>query len=188
MNLEKKVKILECAKKRFERFGFRKTTVDEIAEEVGVSKRTLYELFDSKEKILAELVITEARSFRAALAARLRAVPDPSEKIRILVRLTEEYFAENPFLRKVLSDELGMYAPFLKDEIGIIEESMERIFQNIVIEGIESGAFCGELDEKVAAHCIFLLFRSFTYAQTPKEAELGRKWVDFILKAVEKRY
>ncbi len=187
MNLDKKMRILDCAKNRFARFGFRKTTVDEIAEEVGISKRTLYELFESKEKILAELVMTEAKSFRATLMRKIKNIKDPAEKIRVMVKLSEEYFAENPFLGKVLSDELGMYAPFLKGEIALIEDSIEKIFRDILIEGVDAGVFDGELEERVAAHCIFLLFRSFTYAQTPKEAELGREWVNFVIKAIENK-
>ena len=38
---EKKQKILRAAKELFSRFGFKKTTVDEIAEAAGMSKRTV---------------------------------------------------------------------------------------------------------------------------------------------------
>ena len=57
MDVDKKLKVFEVAKELFERFGYKKTTVDEIAANAGISKKTLYEIFAGKEKLLSELVI-----------------------------------------------------------------------------------------------------------------------------------
>jgi len=46
--------IIECAGKRFMQVGYRKTTVDEIARDLRISKRTLYTVFSSKDAILRE--------------------------------------------------------------------------------------------------------------------------------------
>jgi len=62
MESEKRAQILTLAKKKFERFGFNKTTVDEIAKDANISKRTLYQEFENKEKILEELFMFEALS------------------------------------------------------------------------------------------------------------------------------
>jgi len=70
LDQEKKTKVLKSAKELFSRFGFKKTTVDEIAEYARISKRTMYAVFESKEKILAELVMSEALSFRKFLMGR----------------------------------------------------------------------------------------------------------------------
>ena len=43
--------ILELARKRFERFGYRKTTIDEICRDGGISKKTLYRHFRDKEEL-----------------------------------------------------------------------------------------------------------------------------------------
>src|SRR5271168_2046080 len=44
-------KILHAAEKRLWHYGFRKTTIDEIAADAGVGKGTVYLYFDSKEDI-----------------------------------------------------------------------------------------------------------------------------------------
>lgn len=48
-------KIIQAAIKIFSKKGFHKSTMDEIAREVGVSKATLYTYFESKEEILKEI-------------------------------------------------------------------------------------------------------------------------------------
>lgn len=50
-----KNKIIQAAIKIFSKKGFHKSTMDEIAKEVGVSKATLYTYFKSKEEILKEI-------------------------------------------------------------------------------------------------------------------------------------
>lgn len=55
-DLEEKQRILETARERFFRDGITKVTVDEIADELGISKKTLYKFFPSKEELLRSVV------------------------------------------------------------------------------------------------------------------------------------
>ena len=48
-------KILDAAQKRMINFGYRKVTMDEIAEDLKMSKNTIYKYFASKEMIAREL-------------------------------------------------------------------------------------------------------------------------------------
>jgi AcrR family transcriptional regulator len=56
--------ILEAFKKRLDHYGYDKTTMAEIAADVGISVGTLYLEFDSKENILAALLEETAREFQ----------------------------------------------------------------------------------------------------------------------------
>ena len=180
MDIDKKLKVYNVSKELFERFGYRKTTVDEIAAGAGISKRTLYEMFDCKEKLLSELVIHEALLFEKLIQREINLINDPLIKLERFTILSMKYFASNPFLGKVLSDESGLYAPFLKDEIKTIEEGIEGIFLRILIEGTQKNIF-RNMDHKASANCIFILFRSFTYANTLKP---NRDWIQFIRNAI----
>jgi AcrR family transcriptional regulator len=48
-------KILEAAEELFFRYGYSKTSVDDITEHIRISKKTLYQNFVSKEKILVAI-------------------------------------------------------------------------------------------------------------------------------------
>lgn len=182
MDQEKKLRILKIAKDNFEQFGYKKTTVDEIATNAGISKRTLYEMFSSKENILSELVMNEAFLYRSIMDNKLKNIEDPLEKLKIFTKSSVVYFRGNPFLEKILNDESGLYAPFLKDEISYIEKSIEGFFANILCEGTQRGIF-REMDEKATANCIFILYRSFTYAKALKP---NKAWIQFVLNAIVK--
>ena len=53
---EEAQRILEAASKRFFEFGISKVTVDELAVDLGMSKKTIYKYFASKDDLLLALV------------------------------------------------------------------------------------------------------------------------------------
>ncbi|NUN70953.1 MAG: TetR/AcrR family transcriptional regulator [Bacteroidetes bacterium] len=53
---EPKERILELAKDRFFRSGFNKVTLDELSGELGISKKTMYKFFPSKEEMVKAVV------------------------------------------------------------------------------------------------------------------------------------
>lgn len=54
--IETRIGILEVARVQFMSYGFSKVTMDEIAREVGVSKKTLYANFTSKYELADEVL------------------------------------------------------------------------------------------------------------------------------------
>jgi len=187
METEKRNQVLTLAKKRFERFGFNKTTVDEIARDAGISKRTLYQEFQSKEKILEELFMYEALSVRKAILNQINKISDPAEKLQTYIRLAIKYLNHNPFIVSVLHDESGFFAPFLKDKPCIIEEGIQEIIFNILKEGVKTGLF-RKMDGKLVARCIFLLFKGLTYGRRSPDRPLGlnqtNEFIHFVMHGV----
>lgn len=182
----KREKVFNAAKELFSRFGFRKTSVDEIAELAGISKRTLYQVFASKEKVLAELVMYEALSFRHSSLGQIKHMSDPVEKLSCFCALSAEYFESNPFLGRVVSDDSNLFSPFLGDELLLVEQGIKDILARLISEGIQKGAF-RSMDAAQTVECVFALFRSFTYQGNwpGKDAE-GEipGWVGFINHAI----
>jgi AcrR family transcriptional regulator len=187
MDSEKRAQVLILAKKRFERFGFNKTTVDEIAKAASISKRTLYQEFENKAKILEELFMFEALSVRKAILTQINKIYEPTEKLQTYIRLALKYLDQNPFIVSVLHDESGFFKPFLKDKPHIIETGIEEIFINILKEGVQEGVF-RKMDEKIVGHCIFLLFKGLTYGRNDPDHPFGmnqtNEFIHFITNGV----
>jgi AcrR family transcriptional regulator len=187
MEAGKRNQVLALAKKRFERFGFNKTTVDEIAKDAVISKRTLYQEFGNKERILKEIFVSETLSVRQAILDRINKTIDPAEKLKTYFRLALKYLDHNPFIVSVLHDESGLFKPFLKDKPCIIETGMEETFVNLLKEGIGKGVF-RKMNEKVIGHCIFLLFKGLTYGRNSPNRPFGltqtNEFINFIIQGV----
>ncbi|GAA4289503.1 TetR/AcrR family transcriptional regulator [Aestuariibaculum suncheonense] len=51
-----KQEVLECSVSNFTKFGSKRFTMDELASELGISKKTIYKFFDSKEDLVIQCV------------------------------------------------------------------------------------------------------------------------------------
>ena len=188
---ETKDRLLDVAKERFDRFGFKKTTMDEISRDARVSKKTIYENFKSKEDLFAALFMKEALTARKYVLKEVAKSTDPLEKIRRYLLVSREYFENHPFMVKILQDEEGLYAPFFKTKYQVdVEEGMLTILARMVSEAVEQKK-CRNLNPRLTAYIIFKLFQSFTYAKTAANIGSGsserdemRELADFIIEAI----
>lgn len=79
----KRDQIVDAARRCFHERGITATGVDTIAASAGVSKRTLYNHFPSKEDLVLAYVELRERRWRAILEASLEGVDDPLERVLV---------------------------------------------------------------------------------------------------------
>src|SRR4030042_2245859 len=82
-------KVIITAGHIFSRYGFKKTTMDEIARELKMGKSSIYYYFESKEEIFEAVVLNEANILRNELTTSIKSVESPVEKMRnyVFVRM-----------------------------------------------------------------------------------------------------
>src|SRR4051794_15940998 len=98
-------KLLDDATEVFAARGYAATRVDDIVEQAGISRRTLYEHFDSVEAILEEVYERAVRISFAAIVQHLMGVHDPIERIHAGVASYFEMIAANPSAARVVFEE-----------------------------------------------------------------------------------
>ena len=133
--------ILAAATARFNQYGYRKTTMAEIAHDCGMSAGNLYRYFDSKADIGAAVCGVWFESLQHALqqAADMPAPPETrlESYARTLLQVTLESCRETPHIQEMID--------FLSEErrdllMGHLEASRAIICQ-IIQDGINSGEF-----------------------------------------------
>src|SRR5262245_65870215 len=75
INPERERRILDAGARLIERYGYDKTTVDEIAKEAGVSKGAIYLHFRSKEDLFEALLLRESERISELFFEYLMADP-----------------------------------------------------------------------------------------------------------------
>jgi AcrR family transcriptional regulator len=98
----KKETILKAAARVFADKGFLRTNIIDIGEACGASKSRMYHYFDSKEALLAQLLISNVEALHAQVEAAVADVPPGPVRLRRLieahVRQYMESFAEHKLL------------------------------------------------------------------------------------------
>ena len=79
--MDRRERISEVARGLIARYGFKKTTMSDIAQAVGVAKATLYHYFRSKEDILREIINVEGNLMRSRLLEVVEKDMRASEKL-----------------------------------------------------------------------------------------------------------
>jgi len=82
-------KIIISSGQIFSRFGFKKTTMDEIAKALKIGKSSVYYYFKSKEEIFEAVVLYEANILRNELTTAIKSVESPVDKMKnyVFVRM-----------------------------------------------------------------------------------------------------
>ncbi len=138
---EFRARIVSVASKIFSRFGFKKTTMEEIAMAAGKGKSSIYYYFNSKEDIFRAVVEMEASELKKDLIAEVSKVEDPIAQLKtyILFRMRKLKTLVN-FYTALKSDYLGQME-FIERIRKDYDQDEIRIVTNILKTGIEKGAF-----------------------------------------------
>ena len=159
--------ILDRAKLRFDRFGFQKTTMDEISRDCRISKRTLYERFQDKQHLFDSLIEREGHKDLENIFSRLGEVSDPLDRLLKLLRTSIAYFSEDTFLTRLLKNDTSLFSTMLNGKsTRMITEHLIQIIGNIIAEGQRCGRIRPEVDGEIVAYIGFRLFQSFSYMRT----------------------
>ena len=98
---ERAVRILEAATELVLRWGYDKTTIDDVARHAGVAKGTIYLHWSSREELFAALLRWDRADLVAAVRRQLRADPASATLTGLFGSLAREIH-RRPLLRAVM--------------------------------------------------------------------------------------
>jgi AcrR family transcriptional regulator len=138
---EVRTKIVSVAAKIFTRYGFKKTTMEEIAMATRKGKSSIYYYFSSKEDIFKAVVEQEAEELRLDLLKEISMIDDPIEQLRtfILFRMHKMKTLSN-FYAALKSDYLSQLQ-FIEKIRKKYDQNEVKIVTEILRRGIKHNKF-----------------------------------------------
>jgi AcrR family transcriptional regulator len=94
---KKKEEILKAASECFSRYGFEKTTLEDIGKLVGLNKASLYYYYKNKETIFAEVIAIEVQNAIKKIQEDLKDIKGCKNKISVYIK------SKINFLKKVMN-------------------------------------------------------------------------------------
>lgn len=131
---ERRGAILDAAAELFARFGFKKTTLEEIADRAGLAKPSLYHYFESKEDLVSAVVSFESRALLSLLRIEVQRAKGAAKKIEAFVRARYEYLQAKKNLYAVTQEDfravqtlvIAERDKFFEAELGLLTEIMKE--------------------------------------------------------------
>lgn len=141
-------RVLETACEQYMRLGFSSVTTDETAKAAGISKKTLYQLFPSKDELLRSVVRENSERHSSAVRAICRDERcSIGQRLKRMMSYLSALFGE---MSPAIVHDLRRSAPEIWQEV---EQNRQRCIQDdfgaLLEEGRKRGDFRKDIDPQV---------------------------------------
>lgn len=132
--------ILKIAQDIFSKYGYKKTTLDDIANAVRKGKSSLYYYFKSKEDLFQAVIMKEVELLAKELDRVINRNTEPVDKLRdyMLTKITTFRNLAN-FYHALENDVTAI--SFINDVKHRYEQDEIKLIKRILIEGVRKGEF-----------------------------------------------
>lgn len=172
-------RIVDAARVHFFSHGFRNVTMDDLAEELGISKKTLYAHFPGKIDLLEAVLADKFAGVEAKLNEIIRAHPhDFSTALHELLANTQRELDEikPPFVRDMRQKAPHVFKVIERRRAALIE----RFFGKLFIEGQRAGMVRKDVPAKLTIEILLAIVQAIMnplkmeeLGMTPKEGFAG---------------
>ncbi|PQV47645.1 TetR/AcrR family transcriptional regulator [Paraburkholderia sp. BL21I4N1] len=158
---EVRAQIVEAATEYFTRYGYEKTTVSDLAKQIGFSKAYIYKFFDSKQAIGEVICANRLAAIIAAVTEAVDDVHSATEKFRRMFKALLASGRELFFQDRKLYDIAAVAAASPWPSTRGYEEQIRRLLTDIVVLGREAGEFERKTPLDEAVNAIFLVMKPY---------------------------
>jgi TetR/AcrR family transcriptional regulator, regulator of autoinduction and epiphytic fitness len=146
-----RARIMAAARKRFEKFGYRATSIALIARDAGIAVGTIYLYFKNKEQILVAL-FDESNARWMAEAEHAASPPgNAEERLLRVAQASMERNQRDQLLRAVMNRDLELILAPLCEEFRdkVLRHDVE-VMADVIRDGVRSGELRPSDPEKTA--------------------------------------
>ena len=156
--MEIRERIIEGASGLFRTYGIKSVTMDSLANQLGISKRTIYEVFSDKDDLLIAVLTRMARQQKE----QVKRVLDESENsivaiFRMLEINRDNFQSMSPAFQ---SDLKKYHHDVLMKNVDDLEMPDYRNHFQVIEKGIKEGFFRKEINPDLVNRCLYNLGRS----------------------------
>ena len=154
----KRQEIFQAALWLFGRFGFKKTSLEQVAAEAGMTKGNIYFYVRDKQDLYEQTVRFALSQWRDSMADSIIQDTDPLEKFVLLARRSAEYLSQHEDLRNILINDPTIFSVTPReDRFSDVNEEAKNILHTILREGVQEGRF-HPMDMDLVAEFLFSVY------------------------------
>ena len=176
---ERKNEILDAAEELFSTKGFESTSMNDIQNEIGIARGTLYYHFKSKEEILDAIIerVTSRMTLNAKAVAGDKSIPVIERLIKTVLALRLRGEARDFLMEQIHKPQNALMHQKIQDKT---VESVNPIITDIVKDGIEQKIFRTEYPDETVEMVMLYSNTAFHDLEGLDDSEKIRKVNGFI--------
>lgn len=169
--MDKKEKVIETARRLFTEYGYKKVSMDEIAKESNVTKKTIYTYFKDKESMFKYFIDEELKHMRLIVEKIKNSNDTFINKLGNGVYQVITYRNNSKLFSNLIKD--------FKDENSNKYESFSKLYDKEIIGYIET-AISDEIEKNTIKPCdvhlsAFIIYKVFISVMLEYDKEIDEK-------------
>jgi AcrR family transcriptional regulator len=166
--------IIEAAARVFAERGFHGATTQDIADVLGIRQASLYYYFSSKEEALELVCLKGVEGFFEAAKAIAARPESARERLSLLIHSHLTPLIDRADFVKVFLNERQHLPTESRRRIGRWSRGLERIFEEVIREGIAKREFRANLDPRLTTLAILGMCNAASSWQRRENATIPR--------------
>ena len=171
--------IIEATARVFAERGFHGATTQDIADVLGIKQASLYYYFSSKEAALELVCLRGVEGFFDAAKAIAACPESARERLALLINSHLSPLVDRADFVKVFLNERQHLPTESRRRIGRWSRGLERIFEEVIKEGIAKGDFRAALDPRMATLAILGMCNAVSSWQRKENADVAQISAEF---------
>jgi AcrR family transcriptional regulator len=171
-----KERITQAAFKTFTKKGYHKTTMDDIAKELGVSKGALYQYFKNKKELLNEIVLSYHIMFREVLKKSFGKKANSTIAEEGSQALLEKYRMHHEMFFEVIA--IAGHDPEIKQSLKTEYEKDIKLIEEYFTEQEKNGKLSTNIEANTLAQLYIAVYvgMAMKVIMGDDTAEIHRVW------------
>lgn len=157
LTVNRKREIINAATTSFSLYGYKNTTMDQVARLANVGKGTIYTFFKNKEELFNYIVTTLIEDMEYAAKESIDVSKSFRENVHHALFKMLEYRKEHQLIIKLFQEKRDLGTPAVQTMMQKFEESILTFIRNKVEKAIERNEI-KECNSELTAFVIFKLY------------------------------
>lgn len=170
----KKDDIIRSAKELFTTYGYKKVSMDEIALDARVTKKTIYAYFKDKDDLFKYFVAEEIKNMKEIIEKNDKLDEPYFEKIHQTIYELIKYRKENKFLGRILKDTEFLNNSKAKENLKMFDDAIIKYIKE-KIEIAKKQKKIKACNSDIAAFVIYKVYVALMYDWSNENKQLDEK-------------
>ncbi|WP_027409016.1 TetR/AcrR family transcriptional regulator [Anoxybacteroides tepidamans] len=176
MSVNRKQQIIEAATKSFSLFGYKATTIDQVAKLANVGKGTIYTFFKSKEELLDEIISSVIVEIKTAAEQVMSDDQSFFENVhRALYRILE-FRKQHQLTIKLLQEVRDIGTPAVQEVMGKLDRAILAYIRDKIEKAMEKGEI-RHCDAEITAFLMLKMYIALVFEWEKSHAPLSKEQI-----------
>lgn len=164
-------RIYEAALQLFAAYGYKKTTLEDIARELGMTGANLYSYSNSKQALYHNCVAYALNKWQTYVRDSINGIEDSCEYFTSLCRCSIEYLGQDDAFRQILKRDPDIFPMFPEaDPYEEINSLSFLMLKNALDRGVSDGSFA-PVDTEKTTRILFSVYKTLIIESYIREDE-----------------